>query len=171
MKKKKIFILAIVSLLISITAWTQDSFNLTYTYMAWYDLSKNEVFDPKGGNDVWQKENNTFVISLNDNGNIVGDIVLYKSFGKAQIPIVFRIVSNVEKGEGYFTMKVLNADNEELQFVYYFSEKILIFKENEGLGQIFTNAKINKTTPNDNPQKNSSTKKEGLRKDPSFKIE
>lgn len=128
---KSLYILIVLSTIFS-GVNAQDRFRVDCTHVSIYNPDTEEWSD-------WKDGNNTFVININDNG----DIMHYKPNGNK---VTYRKVSDVEKDKTssnneYQIITVIDEDGEEFMFQLFNDRNIgvkFIFK---GRGMIqFSNA-------------------------------
>lgn len=101
-------ILALILFLTSLVGYAQDKFRVDYNYVAAYDPSTDTWSD-------WKRGDNTFVININDRG----DIAHIKDNGET---VTYRKLSGVEEGytdnggHHYQIVKALDEDGDVFSF-------------------------------------------------------
>ncbi len=112
--KEKLFY--IIFILISSMIYAQDKFRVDYNYVSIYE-SKTETWDD------WQRGDNTFVININDRG----DIAHLKPNGEN---VIYKRLSGVEEGyttNGYHHYQIIRAlddDGDVFQFQLFDDKSI-----------------------------------------------
>ncbi|MFM7079242.1 MAG: hypothetical protein ACKOYC_05580 [Bacteroidota bacterium] len=98
----KSLVLSLLLILVSVTGHAQNKFRVDYNYVAAYDPSTDTWSD-------WQRGDNTFVININERG----DIAHIKDNGET---VTYRKLSGVEEGytdEGNYHYQIIKALDED----------------------------------------------------------
>nr|WP_153850933.1 hypothetical protein [Ornithobacterium rhinotracheale] len=116
MKKKEILFLLFFLMFVSL--YSQNKFRVDYNYVSFYD-------ERVGNWSKWEKGDNTFVININDRG----DIAHLEANGET---VIYRKLSGVEEGttsdgHHYQIIKALDGDGDVFTF-QLFDERALGLK-------------------------------------------
>lgn len=100
---------------LTLNAQTAEKFRVDYNYVSFYD-SKTETWED------WKKGDNTFVININDKGDIAhlkanGETVIYKKLSGAK-------EDRTKKGDHYQVIKALDEDGDVFTFQIFDDKRI-----------------------------------------------